>query len=87
MSLLISSIWPFDIKSAPNLMLLGLPVKVEKILQNRSTAVHNPRDFYSVSSMAARCLGLRAVLLGKSLSEERRDEPYFCVRCDSIASG
>jgi rhamnosyltransferase subunit B len=35
-----------------------------------STAVHNPRDFYTLSSMAAQRLGLRAVLLGKSPSEE-----------------
>jgi UDP:flavonoid glycosyltransferase YjiC (YdhE family) len=35
-----------------------------------SAAVHNPRDFYTVSSMAAQRLGLRAVLLGKSPSAE-----------------
>jgi rhamnosyltransferase subunit B len=35
-----------------------------------STAVHNPRDFYTISLMAAKRLGLRTVLLGKSPSEE-----------------
>ena len=35
-----------------------------------STAVHNSRDFYTLSSIASKRLGLRAVLLGKSRSSE-----------------
>ena len=66
-----------------------------------SAAVHNPRDFYKVSSIAARRLGLRAVLLGKSPSSEPDQDdtlmlpympyseifPYACINVHQGGSG
>ena len=66
-----------------------------------SAAVHNPRDFYMLSSMASRRLGLRAVLLGKSPSSEPDPDdtltlpympyseifPYACINVHQGGSG
>lgn len=66
-----------------------------------STAVHNPRDFYTLSAMAAQRLGLRAVLLGTSTSEEPDQNdiltlpympyseifPYACINVHQGGSG
>jgi UDP:flavonoid glycosyltransferase YjiC (YdhE family) len=46
-----------------------------------STAVHNPRDFYEISAKVAKRLGLRALLVGTSPSEEHAGDvlmmPYI----------